>query len=1074
MKMIFCLTLFLYPYLNYSQAPALPAVSGKVVTADKLPLAGASIVLILGHRQTVAGSDGAFTIRALRLPDTLLISHTGYAVKRVAIKDSTITSLLIVLEQLPNKLDEVVVSTGYQELPKERSAGSFTKLDNALVNRRISTSVIDRLEGITPGLVFNRNTSTAAGGKPDLSIRGQSTIFANAQPLIVVDNFPYDGDLTNINGADVESITVLKDAAAASIWGARSGNGVIVITTKKGKRNQPLSIDLSTSLNFGERPDLFYSRAFIPSSPFIDLEQQLFSRGFYDADLSSTARPVVSPVVELLGRRRSGLITQQELDRQLNLLRQVDNRNDISNYLYQPSLNQQYALNLSGGGNNMSYAISLGSDNNRLNVTGNDYRRQTFTSNLNVNPTNNLELSFGIAYTHSLSHNNGLTNISAGGTAGKLMVPYASLIDSIGGSAALVHDYRKEYLDTAGVGQLLDWFYRPLDEQRNADQQTGVNDTRLNLGVKYNFPLGLQAELRYQYETAETSQRSYYSPETYADRHLINSFTSISGTTITRPVPIGGLLDKSANSLLSQRLRAQLNYKLIHVDHQVNALIGAEISQVTTERSAHRWYGYDEDIASSVAVDYVNTFKQYVSGSSARIPNSDALGATDNRFISYYVNAGYTYLNRFTLTASARVDKSNFFGVSTNHKQVPLWSAGTVWNLDREKFYHVSWMPQLKLRASYGYNANLISNTTAYTTATYSSNSPYYSQLPYATIISPANPSLRWEKIRMINLGIDFGLKDGKLSGSLEYYHKNGIDLSGESPLSPSSGFTNYTGNYAQTVGNGFDISLQNRVPLGRGFQFTNHWLLSGVWEKVTGYDVSTTATNYILNSYGNAGTVYPLAGKPLYSLYAYLWAGLDPATGDPQGYLNGKVSKDYANIIAKTTVDSMQFCGRTRPTITASWRMELNWRQWSISANFIAKLDYVFRRSSLSYNGLFNSWSANMDYLDRWQKPGDEAQTQIPSLQYPPVNTMREQFYATSDVLVEKADHIRLQDIRLSWQWSRALHPKLPFRSMDCFVYANNLGIIWRANDKGLDPDLFIGSMPLPTTIALGINIHF
>jgi len=1068
MKTIFCVLVILCPYLGYSQH----TISGRVTGENGVPLTGAVIKMVNGRNTAIAGNDGKFSLSVTKLPDTLLVTYTGYTTFRSFRSASATPSIIVNMQPMASALDEVLVSTGYESLPKERSAGSFAKLDEALVNRRVSTNAIERLEGVVPGLVFNRNTAAAASGKPDISIRGQSTIFANAQPLIVVDNFPYDGDLNNINGADIESITVLKDAAAASIWGARSGNGVIVITTKKGKRNAPLSMNFSTSLNFGQRPDLYYSPAFIPSSEFISLEQELFSRGYYDADLASVSRPVVSPVVELLARRRSNLITQSDLDAQLGKLRTIDYRDDISSNLYRPSLNQQYAFSLSGGAANSSYAVSLGNDINRNNVVGNDYSRQTMTSQFSIFPMKNLFLSFGLAYTKSNTHNNGVTNINA--NSGKLMVPYAALWDSAGNPAALVHDYRKGYLDTAGAGQLLDWSYRPLSEQRNNDLTSGLTDTRINMGAGYSFPFGLKLEVRYQYEGSESFTRSYYGPGTYQDRHLINSFTSIAGATVTRPVPLGGLLDKSFNSLRSHRGRAQLNYAYKAVKHQVTALAGAEISQVTTDRSAHRWYGYDNDISSHISVDYVTSFKQYVTGGTAKIPNSDVLGQTDNRFISYYSNAAYTYNDKYTVNASARVDKSNYFGVDANNRKVPLWSAGAVWAFDKENFYPIKWLPKLRFRASYGYNANYIPSLTAYTTATYSSSSIFYSGLPFANITSPANPSLRWEKIRMINFGVDFALNGGRLSGSLEYYHKNGIDLAGESPLSPSTGFATYTGNYAKTAGDGFDITLSNSIPFNRSLSINNTVIVSGIWEKVTAYSVTGTANNYIINSYGNASNVYPLEGKPLYSLYALRWAGLDPNTGEPQGYLNGKVSKDYANIIAGTTVDSMNFQGRTRPPLTASWRPEFSWKQWSLSFLFVGKFDYVFRRSYLSYNGLYSTWNMHSDYLLRWQKPGDEQFTDVPSIQYPPVNSQREQFYGTSEVVTEKADNIRLQDIRLSWRYARSLHPRLPFQSVDCFLYANNVGIVWRANYKGLDPDLYAGAMPLPRALAIGLTIHF
>ncbi|MEB2778757.1 TonB-dependent receptor plug domain-containing protein, partial [Algoriphagus sp. D3-2-R+10] len=161
-----------------------------------------------------------------------------------------------------------VVSTGYQEIPRERASGSFVQLGQEMVNRRVSTNILDRLQDITPGLIFNRFNES----QDPISIRGRSTIFANTTPLVVVDNFPYDGPLENINPNDVESFTILRDAAAASIWGARAGNGVIVITTKKGKSGSAPKVSLNTNLIFTEKPDLFYSPR-MDNSDFVEVER---------------------------------------------------------------------------------------------------------------------------------------------------------------------------------------------------------------------------------------------------------------------------------------------------------------------------------------------------------------------------------------------------------------------------------------------------------------------------------------------------------------------------------------------------------------------------------------------------------------------------------------------------------------------------------------------------------------------------------------------------------------------------------------------------------------------------------
>lgn len=1074
MKPVSCLLAILCLYLSTVKAQNTNTISGKIITPLEAPISGAGLTLRNSKRQTLSGINGAFTLKALIFPDTLIIEHTGYATKHIIVTASTSLPLSIILEPTTTTLDEVVVNTGYQDIPKERIAGSFFKIDNTLFNRRFSTNVIERLEGLAPGLVFNRNTIASTSGSLDLSIRGQNTLFANAQPLIVVDNFPYDGDINNLNAADIESITLLKDAAAASIWGARSGNGVIVITTKKGKQDLPLSVNLISNVNIGARPDLFYSPNFLPSSDFISLEQELFNRNFYNADLSNINRPPVSPVVELLALHRAGQMTTQALNTALDQLRSIDIRNEQSKHLYQSSIQQQYAINLRGGSKTSHFAISAGSDNNRSNIVGNTYSRETFSGQLALFPTKKIELSFSLNYTNSKSTNNGITDLTAGGSAAKRVLPYTKLLDEQGNPLSIVKEYRQAYLDTAGRGLLYDWSYKPMQELTARDLTTRLSDNRIALGFKYNFLKGLQAEIRYQQQYANTIRKEYYSSESYFSRDLINRFTSIAGNTVTRAISEGGILDQQSSAMRTHRLRAQLNYQFTTSVHKLHALAGTEMSNANAQSFSHRFYGYNEDNTTQIPVDNSTLYRHYITGANIRIPSEDALRETNNRFLSYFFNAGYTFKSAYTVTMSGRIDKSNFFGVNTNLKQVPLYSFGTVWDITKEKWFNSKSLSELSVRATYGFNANLVNHITAYTTAMFGSASPYYSRQPYAVINTPGNPSLRWEKIRMINTALEFALRNKKLSGTIEYYFKKGMDLAAESPLAPSSGFTSFTGNYAQTSGHGFDLSLQSFHQISRSLAFNTNLLVSGVWDKVVRYTIPSTSAAYILYGYGNAGRIYPLEGSPLYSQFSYRWGGLDATNGDPIGYLDGKASKDYAGIISKTPLDSMVYNGTTRPVITTSLRQDIRWKNFSFSFNIIGKLGYVFRTSTIAYSSLFTSWAGHADYLNRWQKPGDEAITQIPSLQFPPTNSAREQFYTNAANRIEKADHIRLQDIRLAWLWEKQQHPKFPFSKLEFSIYANNIGILWRANKKGLDPDLFAGSMPLSRSISFGINAHF
>src|SRR5690606_30097670 len=341
-----------------------------------------------------------------------------------------------------------------QDLPAERVTGSFSALNKELIDRRVSTNIIDRLEDVTPGLIFNRGPQT---GSDQISIRGRSTFFANTQPLIIVDNFPYDGPLENINPNDVENITVLRDAAAASIWGARAGNGVIVITTKNGAYNQPLKVAFNANVSLFEEPDAFYGQKMSPAD-FLNVEKLLFSRNFYSSALTSPNRNPISPGVEVLDAHRRGDISQEEADLQLAVLGNHDLRDDINRYFYRPQVDQQYAFQVSGGEEKQRFGISLGYDATRENIQTNDRNRISFKGNQEFTLwKGKVTLSNQIALIQ-----NRRTVRSAGPgdlfiSPGTELYSYARLADHEGNPMPVVRDFRRQYVLEAEEAGYLNW-----------------------------------------------------------------------------------------------------------------------------------------------------------------------------------------------------------------------------------------------------------------------------------------------------------------------------------------------------------------------------------------------------------------------------------------------------------------------------------------------------------------------------------------------------------------------------------------------------------------------------------------
>ena len=1050
-------------------------IRGVVTDENGKPLAGAGARILNHSSNTTADSSGRFSLFATVRKGALITSYAGFKNDTIEFDLSQRSEYRITLQPLNLSLQEVVVSTGYQTLNKERATGAFVQVDNQLLNRRPGTDVLSRLEGIVPGLLFNRNTSNASRGIADISIRGHSTLMSNDQPLVVIDGFPYEGDINNLNPNDIESITVLKDAAAASIWGVRSGNGVIVLTTKRGRLNQKLKVQFNANVTVGEKPDLYYSPAFLSSGDYIDIEKLLFERGAFNSQITSPTQ-VISPVIMLLTDQRSGLITAAAANAGIDALRSVDTRDGLTQYFYQRSLLQQYNLNFQGGGEKSSFYFSLGEDRNRTVATGNTGNRITLNGNYTLSPIRHLKLIIGTNFIRSDQRDNSVVdNLNAGGLYVTGNLPYLQFAGNHGEPLAISKSLNPNFINTAEQQGFLNWQFRPLDELRNSDNNTVSIDNRYNANLIYQPFKGLSADVKYQYQHSSAIRNDYYNTATFFTRNLINQYAqkNTSGT-FQYPIPVGGILQNSNAYLKAEQVRAQLNYDAsIGIKHEINAIGGAEINSRINCSNGGTAYGYNKDTEASVAqVDYLTLFNRNPGVGSAQVPNNQSFSKTTDHFLSYFANAAYTYDRRYTVSVSGRIDKSNLFGVSTNQKAVPLFSTGGAWDLGKEKFYNFNFLPRLRLRATYGYNANINKAATAVTTLRQQSNS-FFNGLPYNTIANPGNDELRWEKARMINLAVDFGLQNNILTGTFDYYLKKSTDLFGLSSLPPSTGIPTFFGNTASTEGHGLDLVLNSRNVTGKHLIWTTDLQLSYVMDKVISYDVPSTVTAYL--SSGIGGSITPIAGQPMFGLYTIRSGPLTPDKGDPQGYLNGQLSTDYAKIISNTGVSDLQLSGNSRPATFGSLRNTVSYNQWSLSLNVIFKLNYSFRRSStpLSYQNIAYN-GGHQDYYQRWQKPGDEEFTTVPSIQLPPGDNNRSYFYQYSQALVEKGDHVRLQDIRISYLLKRATNKKLVFEQVQFFGYLNNVGILWRANSRGLDPDLYSGVFPLPTTLSFGINANF
>lgn len=1042
-------------------------VYGTIVdSTDNKPVAAATVT-VLGkvNIETKTDSEGTFSITAV-LGDSIMITSTGYR-KTVESAGNGVRELIIKLVPQYFHIEEVeIFSTGYQKIPKERATGSFDIIDNETFNRSVGPDVLSRLENLSPGLLFNRGD--AADTDPIL-IRGRATITADAAPLIILDNFPYDGDINNINPNDVENVSILKDAAAASIWGARAANGVIVITTKRGNSATP-AIAVNHNFSFRGRPDL-YNISWMSSADRVEWERFLFDQGHYSAAAAATtfngkSLPIPG-AVELM------IANPSDLEEKLDKLKSYDVRRDLERYFYRPSLQQQHSFQVSGNDKRLNYLFSAGYDNDRKQLEGEGSERISLRTSTSYRLTDKLNIGASVNFVqnnHETGNNMGIASDFM--ATGKGISPYAQFADVDGNPLPYYSNFRKGFIDTVGSGYLMDWTYEPLAEIDRTQTMDRVRDLVMNFSSEYQFLPGVGISLLYQYQNQNRNNRMHASADAYGARNLVNRFTQIdymNGTT-TYPVPQGGQLGIDNLEMQGHQGRVQIDIdRSWREAHQFNALAGYEIRSKISKGYSMVYFGYNDAYeATNNRIDYVTRYPVNNTGGTAQVPlaNNGVNRATDN-FLSMYANASYSYRQRYSLTGSVRKDEANLFGVESNMRGTPLWSVGAAWQLDKEPFYYWNVIERLRLRGTYGVNGNISRRASAHTIGMLYNQGQSHG-MPTISITTPPNERLRWEKVNTLNVALEFAAAGNRISGTVEYYKKKAIDLLAQSPSDPTLGFTSVYANTASMLSEGWDVHLRS-VNVKNSLLWETDWIYS--FNKATVLDylmpVSDIGRTYVASLSG----INPIIGMPLYTAYSLDWGGLDPENGAPRGYVDGALSTDYNTIYNTTKLSDLIYHGPAQPVHFGALRNSLSFRGFQMSFNISYKLGHYFRVNSISNAGVVSGWSGHGDFSKRWLQPGDEERTHVPAMIYP-ANANRDNVYRFASIHIQKADVIRLEDLNLSYSISGE-GTSLPIQQLRLYLYASNLATLWYANKADIDP--YFNNIPKqPRTVALGVSVNF
>jgi TonB-linked SusC/RagA family outer membrane protein len=1034
-------------------------------------LPGATVRIKGTSRSVVTRSDGIFTFSQVDENTVLTFSYIGYKSQEISVKGKKMP-LKVILISAKSELDEVNVtySTGYQSIPKERATGAYDIISGEQIGKKVAPGLLERLEGAGSGLLVNVGTPdrSLTQNRDNFTIRGTSTIYSEKKPLVVLDGFPTELDLVNINPDNIENITILKDAAAASIWGVRAANGVIVIESKKGAFSSRPQVNFSSIFTLTGRPRLDY-RQVLNSAQYLDLEKELVDKGILPGQKSafSLYPQPLSTGADLYMKFKRGTITQQQYNDEVQRLSQIDVKDQYQQYLLQSPFSQQYNVSVNGGSSITRNYLSASYTDEHTNSKG-DYGSRlvvNFSNETKITPK--LTFSAETFVTMLKQENNGI-GLKGNQPGTNTLLPYDQIVDANGAATNFSYKTKAQTLDSLQAKGYLPWKYNYIDELANADNTIRSLAYRLTAGLNYKIKPWMSADVKYMMEREFDKTRNYYNPDTYMARNLINTYTVAS--TRVKTIPVGGILDLKDVEQNNYNVRGQLNFNPdLGTAGRLDAVVGVEFRETLLSGYGNRAYGYDNRLLSSTPVNYTQTNK--TADGDLKIPYTQTVSNRKDRYASVFGNVTYTYKSKYSLSGSFRKDDSNLFGASKEFRTVPLWSVGAMWRAKDESFMAAApWLSKLNLRATAGYNGNLNKDTSPYLVMQQSGSNPVNNS-PFGSIFNPANPLLRWERVQTFNLGTDFSLFNYRISGSVDAYWRKSLDLLGSVDINPTYGFTSLLANQLEMKSRGVDIELNAKVISTPQFSWTPSVNFSFNTNKVTKAYFQQETTTY----YTDRTDPPPIQGQELGALYTYKYAGLNEQ-GNAMIY-NGKGEKILADLRTFDVKDlgALQLQGNTTPPYFGALSNTFTYKDFELFTLFTFKAGHKFMRPTadqifqIPYTRL-----AQADLADRWRMPGDELKTNIPAID--PLHTGYDR-YINSDYFVEDASYIRWRDVTLTYHIPVKKMKWNAFQMLSVSATGRNLAL-WTANKEGIDPDyldnLSLSVLPPSRSIAFSVKATF
>lgn len=1009
-------------------------VKGKV-TANGLEMPGVTVSVKGTAGGTITSLDGDFTIKA-DAGSVLVFSFIGYETVEVPVKGNG--PINVELREKTTDLDEVVIAVPYGTAKKSTFTGSAGVVDKKIIANSQVASVSQALQGSVAGL-----QSFSASGQPGedatILIRGVGSVNASTTPLYVVDGVPYDGALSSISNQDIASITVLKDAAAASLYGSRAANGVVMITTKQGSKKSAPSIEISAKYGFSDRAVKDYEQ--VSTEQYFMLEWEAIRnmrmnlKKNPDTAEAAAAYATQNLILNYIGINPYGTAYPQPIGTDGKL---VEGARLLWNDSWEDALSQDahytdLSARVSGGSENSQYYFSLGYMDNQGAYIGSGFKRYTLRANITSDLTKWLQVGVNVGLTHSIqdfpkSDDSSLGNVVLAARSIPSFYPVyerdpetgAYVLDENG---QRVYDYGKyRHGSYAGYNQAQSMLYDKNEIKRDAASVRGYLQVTPIEGLTYKMSLNIDYNSRFTHD---------YANPTYGKE------------------PVTGSVSKSNTRTTGMTFNNVVNWEHTFGEvHNVRLMAGQEYYEFNTSnfggsRSNVITDGYFEPDVASTLTGFSGNSDQY-------------------KLLSYFGQAEYNYAQKYFASVSMRADGSSRF--HPDNRWGAFWSFGGSWKIGREAFVEEaagSWLSDLTLRASYGAQGNDNVGYYAYQ-ALYSIGS----FLGETTLTTSRldTPELSWETNLNANIGLDFSLWSNRLFGTVEWFQRTSKDLLFARDLVPSSGFSSIDDNIGKVRNYGWEFTLGGTPILTRDWT----WRLSVN---------ATTYKNEIVSIPTDvmwSGTKKWVKGGSIYDFWMYEWAGVDPETGDAQWYMTDTETGERVkttNYGSLTSQDKVKV-GNALPKVSGGFQSDLTWRDLSLSMAFAYSIgNKIYNRDKASLMGVSGANGSTMskDLLNRWTP--ENTQTDVPRLEYDQTSY----FTSASTRWLVDGSYLRLKTVTLNYNLPKKWIQPAMLKDVSIYVQGENL--LTFSKQQGLDPEQALGGVtywryPAMKTLSFGINV--